>query len=457
MKTTLKITLCLFACIVSATAATSSDQIRKQYENPWFAEYTFTDFLGNRKSVTRPIAFLNGDLTRGLDADGSSIAGCTRITNSDILLKPDTLSIMSVPWTQNDSKTIRFSCDMYLSDDVPCPTDPRYILRKTLEEARTLGYDFLVGPELEFYCLEEKNGQLFPVDHGTYFDPANQCFDDGFKITLMNALMRLGVNPEKWHHEVGPGQFEISLKYDNALLMADRIIATKHAINSIAALSGKRVTFMPKPMSGKPGNGMHIHFSLYDMQNDRNAFCDANDANLLSPIAKSFIAGVLAHVQEINLLLNYSVNSYKRLGGHEAPKYICCGKKNRSSLIRLPQIDGDMLEAVRAEIRSPDALCNPYLAFAALLKAGLDGIKNNMELTEVVTDNLYEADHDALAMRGINLLPRSMEEALDTLRNSAFARDLLGQELFDQIVQFKDAELADYNHAITNWEIEHYR
>lgn len=422
-------------------------------------EACFYDFLGNQKSIFIPITHyevLENFLLHGTAFDGSSVPGCNRITNSDMLLMPDLTSpARKMPWTHEKNSTISIICSMHHDKDTPYANDPRIILKKEVDALAHMGYEFLIGPEIEFYLFKEANNkQCIPLDTGCYIDSPSNALVTNMLMSMVSSLNSLELHVEKIHHEVGNGQFEVSLKKDTAVRSADAILATKNALTLLAHSHGATVSFMPKPKAHKPGTGMHINFSLYDSQNECNAFYDAHDPHNLSSLAKSFIAGVLHHAKEISLLLNPSINSYKRLGGHEAPKFICCGEKNRSALIRIPS-NNDNPEAIRAEIRSPDALCNPYLACAALLRAGMQGIKNNYTLPEFVQDNLYTVDEKTMQHYGIDLLPQSMHEAIEAFEHSDLMKDLLG-DLFTMYLNHKKQEWHDFSSSVTDWELERY-
>lgn len=424
-----------------------------------YIEFCFTDFLGTRKSIIRPIEYLEHDLEHGINFDGSSVKGCTRITESDMLLMPD-LETPSrrIPWTYDHTNMIRIMCTMHSDANTPYAADPRALLKKEIESARQKGYDFLVGPEVEFYVFEQdaNPNSLIPIDSNTYTDASQTISMENTLITILHVLNQLDLNVEKIHHEVGAGQFEISLRYASALPIADALITTKHALTALCKNYNKKITFMPKPFTGKPGSGMHLNISLFDLAQQRNAFSDQQNPEALSAVGKSFIAGIIKHFKEITLLLNPTVNSYKRLGGHEAPKFICCGTRNRSALIRIPNTENQP-EATRAEIRSPDAMCNPYLAFAALLKAGMEGIENNYVLEAHVSENLYTVSDASIKEAGIKLIPQSMQEALEVFERSEFVRNLLGDTLFYAFLDHKKEELADFMNTVTDWELKRYQ
>lgn len=425
-------------------------------QNIMYVEYLFIDFLGNIRSVIRPAEYAEKDLTDGISFDGSSIPGGSHIVESDMLLQPDLDAMTNVPWSNGPTKTIRINCTMYKDKDVPYESDPRYILQKVVNEATQMGYTFYVGPELEFYLCNFKDNQLIPYDNTSYFSASTNYHDDQIRANLLNILRASGINIEKIHHEVSPGQYEVSIHYGSPVKIADHIMITKHTLKSLEDETIK-TTFMPKPLAHQNGSGMHIHFSLFDREEKQNIFYDSSHPYLLSNVAQSFIAGVLHHARALTLLFNCTINSYKRLiPKHEAPTFVCCGIKNRSSLIRLPQINKNQPDTVRAELRSPDPLCNPYLAFAGLLKAGLDGIKNNMKLPTIINTNLYELSPEEAEKTGIERLPKSLEEAIEAYKESSLLHELLGDKLFQDYLQAKIKELADFSLNINNWELIRY-
>jgi len=422
-----------------------------------FIEYCFSDFLGKRKAIIRPIEFLEKDLENGVSFDGSSIEGCMRITKSDMLLMPDVeATVRKLPWTYDHTSMVRVMCTMHTDKDMPYMSDPRAILKREHDALREIGYELLVGPEIEFYAFEQtaKNKRLKPIDRGTYADGINNIALENSLITIVHLLNQVGLKVRAMHHEVGQGQFETSLEHDNALRIADDLVTAKHALPLLFENYNKIVSFMPKPLTGKPGSGMHLNFSLFDLNSSSNAFYDEFDENHLSVVAKAFIAGVLKHVAEFTLLMNPTVNSYKRLGGHEAPKFICCGSRNRSALVRFPYCAQP--EYVRAEIRSPDALCNPYLVFAAIIRAGMEGIKQGYDLPEIIDENLYAVSEEFVKSKNIQFLPQTMHEALCAFEESNLMRELLGDALFSSIIDYKRAELDSFANTVTDWELEQY-
>ncbi len=440
-------------------AAKESYQKTIEEENVTFIDYLFTDIYGHAKVVTYHASTVEGMVKNGFNFDGSSIPGMTSISESDMVAYPDMQTLALLPWSDYEQKTARVICDVYEDEHTPYAGDPRYVLKQAITEARTMGFDFFVGPELEFFLCDENfnNTSLTPADNQGYFDDTRNPSMSDFKTSLFAALLSQNVMIEKIHHEVGPGQYEMSFKYNDALTIADQLIITKQTMRVLCKLNNLKVTFMPKPFHGQNGNGMHIHFSLWDRIQNCNAFYAKDDPAKLSPTAKHFIAGVLAHITGLNALFNPTINSYKRLvPGFEAPINLCWGTKNRSAMIRIPRVNDDQPYAVRAELRSADPMANPYLAFAALLHAGLDGIKNNLPLAAPIEDNLYHISADERMKRGIKALPHSLEHAITLLQQSALAKEILGECLLTEFVKNKQQEIAQYNTFITDWEIQTY-
>ncbi len=434
----------------------SGGQANNKSQQIDYVEFSFTDLLGNFKSIIRPLHYFEQDLERGISFDGSSVFGCSQVSESDMILKPDLEAVTQLPWTSSPTRTARITCDIYKDEHQPHVGDCRYILKQTLSEAAALGYDFMVGPELEFFIFKDEDGKRVPYDTNSYCSSSPTVSDDNTRAMLLTVLQAVGIPIEKIHHEVAPGQYEISIAYNNALKMADFVVMAKHTLQSLLRNEKLDVTFMPKPLDDKNGSGMHIHFSLWDKETAQNLFYNPQDPYRLSPLARSFIAGILYHAPALTLLFNPTINSYKRLvPGFEAPIYICCGLKNRSALIRLPEA-GDHASAIRAEIRSPDGHCNPYLAFAGLLKAGLDGIAKNRTLPEIFNTNLYRISAQALEEKGILMLPPSFEAAISAFERSELMQELMGTTAHMQYAQAKRKELQGFNATITDWEFEKY-
>lgn len=467
-----KQTILFFTLLISATSCLThsvdnqeiDDFISRVKQPVHFVNFTFSDIHGNLKEFIQSITYFKKSLKNGVTFDGSSMPGFASVNESDLLLKPDSSTTASIPSyslnqhvsTNQQVSTMRVMCDIYNDEYTPCENSPRYVLQKIMAQAQAMGYEFYIGPELEFFIFSQQKNKPIVYDQKGYFASGTSLRMQTAKKTLITMLQEQNINVEKLHHEVAPGQYEISIKYGNALSIADQILLAKHTIKTMAQTEGMQATFMPKPFFGMNGSGMHLNFSLFDINNQCNAFYDAHDPNHLSQIAQQFIAGVLNHAREITALLNPTVNSYKRLvKGYEAPVHVCWGIKNRSALVRIPYVSDNQPNGVRAEIRSPDATTNPYLAFAALLLAGLTGIKNNEKLPKPVEENLYRLDETALKAYNIQLLPASLDEAINLLQASQFAQELLGEELLSKFVELKRQESSAFKRTITDWEWRH--
>lgn len=426
-----------------------------QAENIQFIECNFTDITGTLREITIPAHYMASALEDGIKFDGSSIPGCTSITQSDMLLKPDISTFALVPTSLSSTKTARVLCSIYVTKETPFDGDPRFILQKALREAHDLGYEFLVGPELEFFIFDKDTHT--PCDSKNYFDTQKNTSLKCFTRELMQVLADQGIGIEKIHHEVAHGQYEMSLHYCDALKMADHVLIAKHSMAMLADRYGYTITFMPKPIYGQNGSALHLNFSLHNLETNKNSFYDAQDPAYLSCIAKQFIAGVLDHSIEMTAVFNQTINSYKRLvRGYEAPIYCCWGQRNRSALIRIPQINQNQAYAIRGEIRSPDSLCNPYLAFACLLQAGLEGIKNNDQLEPAMEENLYTLSEAELEEHTIKPLPYSLESALACTMQSELISRLFGKTALAEFVKYKNREIQEYNTIITHWELNRY-
>lgn len=428
--------------------------------NVKFIQLQFTDLNGMIKAVTIPISKLPESLEKGVWFDGSSINGFTRICESDMYLKLDSSTYAVLPWENSGNNTARIICDVYMPDGKPFEGDPRYILKKAIKEAEELGFDYNVGPELEFFLFKPReDNELAPITHDVagYFDYSPRDLAGDVRKEIILALELLGMEVETSHHEVAPGQHEISFKYGDALTQADRCITFKHAVKSIANKHGLYATFMPKPIFGQNGSGMHVHQSLFDIKTKKNSFYDADDKYNLSEVAKSFVAGQLKHVKAFCAITSPTVNSYKRLvSGYEAPVYICWAKVNRSSLIRIPRYSPGREQSTRCEIRCPDPSNNPYLAFAVMLKAGLDGIKNNLVPPTPVEENIYQFDDCKLKEMEIDTLPGSLGEAIAELEKSKVIQEALGPHTYPIYLKAKKAEWEDYKIQVTKWELDKY-
>lgn len=419
----------------------------------------FTDYLGALKSVTIPVHKLKDSLTHGTWFDGSSIDGFARIQEADMFLVPDCDTFSIVPWRAHDGATARIICDVMKADGTPFKGDPRYILKQAIAEADKLGYTVNLGPELEFFMFprDEEEGVVFESKgNGYYFTDA---YDDSYEIRkeIVSALGGFGVEVETSHYEVGEKQHEIDFKYADALTTADNAITFKYTVKNIAHLYRYHATFMPKPLFGMNGSGMHVHVSLADKATGKNLFYDATDPYSLSKLAYQFIGGMLTNVRDIIGLLAPTVNSYKRLTpGYEAPCYICWARQNRSALIRVPAVRPEATQATRVELRCPDPSGNPYLAFAAMIYAGLDGVAKNTNPGKPVEEDLFEFDAAKLQEYTINQLPDSLRQAIDLLEASPLAKKILGGHSFERYIATKRAEWDSFRLAVTDWEIERY-
>lgn len=431
---------------------------RVEKDNVRYVSLQFNDLHGVMKEIIIPAEQLQSALTNGLWFDGSSIEGFARIQESDQFLKPDLSTYSIVPWlSEEEERTARLICDIYKSDEEPFEGDPRYILKKLIAEAAEMGYQFNVGPEPEFYIFK-RDENLFqsPVDHGGYFDLSSHR---GYRIIkeIIGSLNSFGINVEAAHHEVGMGQYEIDFKYGNCLEIADKLLTLKYTVKKIAQKNDLQATFMPKPIMGAPGSGMHVHQSLTELDTGKNLFFDNKDRYRLSKLAHNFIAGQIEHIKEMCGIICPTVNSYKRLvSGFEAPVYITWASRNRSALIRVPKWFKQKPESARIELRCPDPTCNPYLGFAVMLKAGLDGIKRDLSPPEAVEDNVYQFDEESLEQKHIDTLPTTLWEALNHMKKSELVMDMMGDHLFGKFIDIKTKEWNEYKTQVTKWEIDKY-
>ncbi len=422
-----------------------------------FITLQFTDLLGVIKEVIKPVEELEGAASHGVWFDGSSVEGFARIQESDLFLKPDLTTYAVVPWLTEEGKTARFICDIYSADGEPFEGDPRFVLKKAAAEAAKEGFEYNVGPEPEFYLFKAEGGnRTVPMDYGSYFDLSSH---EGYKVIkqILGALESFGITVEASHHEVGFGQYEIDFNYGPCLAVADKVLTLKYCAKKIAQMHNLHATFMPKPIMGKAGSGMHVHQSLFNIEPRTNAFYDGSQKYNLSKTAFNFIAGQIKHINGMCAVLCPIVNSYKRLvSGFEAPVYVTWAGMNRSALLRVPKWFKAKPEAARIELRNPDPTCNPYLAFAVMLKAGLDGIKNNLQPPEPVEENIYELDHESRIERKIDLLPTSLADAIEALKNDQVLRDALGEHLFERYIDVKMREWSEFKQQVTPWELETY-
>ena len=422
-----------------------------------FFSLQFADLLGVIKEVVKPIAELASALEQGVWFDGSSVEGFARIQESDMFLKPDPDTYAVLPWTEGKNKTIRFICDIYQANGQPYESDPRFVLKKAIQSARAMGFQYTVGPEPEFYLFEKNDSQeSLPLDKGGYFD---WTYSRGIRVAqeATEALKSFGVNVECLHHEVGEGQYEIDFNYGSALEIADKLLTLRYVVKKIADFNGLKATFMPKPIKGMAGSGMHVHQSLFSLDGQTNLFSSDLGAYRLADLAKSFLAGQLKYIKEICLTLCPTVNSYKRLiSGFEAPVYITWASSNRSALIRVPKWFSDKPKAARIELRCPDSSSNPYLAFTAMLAAGLAGIEQNLAPTEPVEENVYHLDEANLKNRHIATLPGSLFEALAWFGQSELMKKILGEELFNRYLSVKQKEWNEFKTEVCSWELDKY-
>lgn len=433
------------------------EQVKK--DNVKFVQLQFTDILGIVKSLTIPAEHLPDSLEYGTWFDGSSIEGFTRIHESDMFLKPDIDTYTVIPWLMSeDGNTARFICDVNTPDGEPFEGDPRYILKKVMAEAEEMGFEYNTGPELEFFLFKKYNGELraLPHDRAGYFDLTTDEAQIIRRDMTVN-LQKFGINIEALHHEVAEGQHEIDFRYGNALKTADHGITIRFVLKAVAQQHGLHATFMPKPIAGVNGSGMHVHQSFFDKETGKNAFFDANSEYKLSEVALQFIAGQLKHVKSMAAILSPTVNSYKRLvPGYEAPVYLSWARINRSALIRIPRYSKGKSQATRCELRCPDPSSNLYLVFAVMLKAGLDGIKNKLTPPEPVEEDLYDFSDEKLKELNIETLPATLGDAVEALRTSSLVKEALGEHTYEKYIEAKQAEWDEFRLYVSPWELDKY-
>jgi glutamine synthetase len=418
-----------------------------------FIRLWFTDVLGTLKSFAITPQELEGAFAEGMGFDGSSIEGFSRIQESDMVAFPDPSTFQIIPW-KSEQEVARMFCDIHDPDGSPFDGDPRFVLKRQLERAADLGFTFYVGPELEYFYFRNSEGTEF-LDRGSYFDLTPLDVATDYRKRTVLYLESMGIPVEYVHHEVAPSQHEIDLRYTDALSMADNVMTYRLTVKEAAQEFGVYATFMPKPVAGVNGSGMHTHQSLFE--GDRNAFFDPTDEHHLSKTARSYVAGILRHAREITLVTNQWVNSYKRLiPGYEAPVYICWARRNRSALIRVPMYKPGKEGATRIEFRSPDPACNPYLAFAVMLAAGLAGIENEYELAPEASNNIYEMSEEERRAAGIESLPEDLYEAIQVSERSELLRETLGDHVFEFLIRNKHEEWDAYKSYVTPYELERY-
>jgi len=419
-----------------------------------FVRFWFTDVLGFLKSFAVTPSELDAAFDEGMGFDGSSIEGFTRIQESDMVAMPDPSTFNVLPWRRGSGGTARMFCDIQRPDGTPFPGDPRYILKRLLKQAADLGFTMYLGPELEFFYFKDSLGTEV-LDRGGYFDLTPLDVATDLRRDTILALQDLGIDVEYSHHEVAPSQHEIDLRYKDALTMADQVMTYRLTVKEVAQARGMYATFMPKPIFGENGSGMHTHQSLFT--GSKNAFFAADDEYHLSAAGKSYIAGLLKHAREMCLVTNQWVNSYKRLvPGYEAPIYCCWARRNRSAMVRVPMYKPGKETATRVEMRNPDPAANPYLAFAVMLAAGLKGMEEGYELAPESTNNIYEMTEDERSAAGINSLPVDLHEAIQEFKGSALMREALGDHVFDYLIRNKQAEWDEYKAIVTPYELDRY-
>jgi len=425
-----------------------------------FVRLWFTDVLGYLKSVAIAPAELEGAFEEGIGFDGSSIEGFARVSESDTVANPDPSSFQVLPWATSSGHhhSARMFCDITMPDGSPSWADPRHVLRRQLQKANDLGFSCYVHPEIEFFLLKpgpDDGSTPVPVDSAGYFDQAVHDSASNFRRHAIESLEFMGISVEFSHHEGAPGQQEIDLRFADALSMADNVMTFRYVVKEVALGDGVKASFMPKPFAEYPGSAMHTHMSLFE--GETNAFYSADDPLQLSDTGKSFIAGILEHATEISAVTNQWVNSYKRLvHGGEAPTAASWGFANRSALVRVPMYHPGSERATRMELRCPDPACNPYLTFAVLLQAGLEGIEHGYELPDPMEKNLYHLSPDERRRLGIEQLPETLGEAIELTAESELVLRTLGEHVFNRYIEIKRQEWDDYRVQVTPWELERY-
>ncbi|HZA79097.1 MAG TPA: glutamine synthetase family protein [Acidimicrobiales bacterium] len=417
----------------------------------------FTDVLGQLKSFAISPVELEGAFDEGMRFDGSSIDGFSRVQESDVLAKPDPNSFELLPWADGLGTSARMFCDIVNLDGTPFEGDPRQVLRRNLDAARDRGFSFYAAPEMEFFYFADGDPSRppQPLDQASYFDLTTADVATDLRQRTIHTLEAMGIPVEYSHHEDAPSQHEIDLRYTDALTMADNVMTFRLVVKEVALEAGVHATFMPKPLAGVQGSGMHTHFSLFE--GDTNAFYDAGDERNLSKVARGFIAGLLAHAKEITAVTNQWVNSYKRLVvGYEAPIYTSWARNNRSVVVNLPPIKRGKGESARLEYRAPDPACNPYLAFSVILAAGLKGVEESYSLPPETAVNLYELTDEERMAEDIDTVPQSLADALDAMERSELVAEALGEHVFEWFIRNKRKEWMDYKTQVTQFELDRY-
>ena len=420
-----------------------------------FIRFWFTDILGQVKNFAVTNSELEGALENGMGFDGSSITGYQSIEESDMIAMPDPSTFQILPWRPQEKKVARMICDILTPDKAPYVGDPRYVLKRALDRMKKMGFDhYYVGPELEFFYFEnDKKPKV--IDKGGYFDLTTLDVASDLRRDTVLALEEMGIPIEYSHHEVGPSQHEIDMRYTDALYMADSVITYRVVVKEIAQKHGVYATFMPKPIFGENGSGMHVHQSLF--KGDKNSFYSKDEEHNLTKTAKSFIAGQLKKAKEMSSVFAQWINSYKRLvPGYEAPVYIAWSRRNRSALIRVPVYHPGKEKATRIELRCPDPACNPYLTFAVMLHAGLDGIEKAYNAPEAMEKNLYHLSNEERKKQGIESLPDSLGEAISITEDSELVKKALGEHVFSRFIELKKKEWEDYRIQLTKYELDKF-
>ena len=419
-----------------------------------FVRLWFTDVLGYLKSVSVAPAELENAFAEGIGFDGSAIEGFARVTEADMLAHPDPSTFQLLPWRGEGPSTARMFCDIAMPDGSPSYADPRYVLKRTLQTAADKGFTFYPHPEIEFYLFQGRPGigeDPIPVDRSGYFDHTAQSRGSDFRREAINMLESMGISVEFSHHEGGPGQQEIDLRYADALSTADNIMTFRTVVREVALSQGIWASFMPKPFTTHPGSGMHTHVSLFE--GDTNAFFEAGAEYQLSKTGRSFIAGFLRHATEITCITNQWVNSYKRLiGGGEAPSYISWGHNNRSAMVRVPMYKPNKGQSTRIELRTIDAACNPYLAYAVVLAAGMKGLEEEYELPREAEDNVWSLNDRERKALGLEQLPKNLHDAIKIAEDSELLAETLGEHVYEFFLRNKRAEWEEYRGQVSAFE-----
>jgi len=422
-----------------------------------FVQLWFTDVLGTPKAFNITSAELDNALDEGMTFDGSAIDGFSRVQESDVLARPDLKTFQLLPWHEREQTVARVFCDIFTLDGKPFDGCPRHTLRRTLDHARSAGYTFFAAPEVEYFYFKDDDTSSPPktLDSGSYFDLAVADRSSDLRRRTVLVLEEMGIPVEHSQHEDAPSQHEIDLRYTDALTMADAVMTVRLVVKEMARQEGVHATFMPKPLAGVQGSGMHTHVSLWE--GERNAFSDPDDAYGLTDVGYHFAAGLLHHAGEITAVTNQWVNSYKRLvGGYEAPIHITWARSNRSALVRVPVVKQGKVDSTRLEYRGTDAACNPYLAFAVLLAAGLRGVEERYELPPEADANLFSLSPRELVTKGIAPLPSSLDEAVDVMERSALLAETLGDHVLEWFIRNKRQEWANYRSTVTQFELDRY-